>query len=100
MEDVHNIFTLKGFPYEHSKSRWKPFKVKILCRNLVISDISLRFLPLIPRFPHNIFTLNGFHLDLECINGIADYLTLKAENPSATSLGAGSPDNSMKVLPP
>ena len=35
-----------------------------------------------------------------CINEIADNLTSKAENPSATSLGASSPDDSMKMPPP
>ena len=34
------------------------------------------------------------------INEIADYLTLKAENPSTTSLGASSPNDSMKMPPP
>ena len=34
------------------------------------------------------------------INEIADNLTLKAENPSATSLGASSLNDSMKMPPP
>ena len=35
-----------------------------------------------------------------CINEIADTLTWKAENPSTTSLGTSSPNDSMKVPPP
>ena len=35
-----------------------------------------------------------------CINEIADDLTSNAENPSTTSLGASSPNNSIKMLPP
>ena len=35
-----------------------------------------------------------------CINEIADNLTSKAESTNATSLGAGSPNDSMKVPPP
>ena len=35
-----------------------------------------------------------------CINEIADNLTLKAENPSTTYLGASSPNDSIKVPAP
>ena len=35
-----------------------------------------------------------------CINEIADSLTSKAESTNATSLGTGSPNNSMKMPPP
>ena len=34
-----------------------------------------------------------------CINEITDKLTLKAESTNATSLGTGSPNNSMKIPP-
>ena len=35
-----------------------------------------------------------------CINEIVDNLTSKAENTNATTLGTGSPNDSMKIPPP
>ena len=71
---------------------------------LLVSAYRIMTAPFLMRTPKNVTTRNKRRKSslnkMVCINEIEDNLTSKAESTNATSLGTGSPNNSLKVPPP